>query len=77
MNAKRRKQLANAVEVLNNVLVLLEEVTADEQEAYDNLPDNLNDTDRATNMQENVDDMEDASSSLQDIIDQLQDIIDR
>lgn len=77
MNEKRRKQLANAVEVLNNVLELLEEVTADEQDAYDNLPESIQDSDRGEAMQENVDDMEDASSSLQDIIDQLQDIIDR
>ena len=77
MNAKRRKQLANAVEVLNNVLELLEEVTADEQDAYDNLPESIQDSERGDAMQENVDEMEDASSSLQDIIDQLQDIIDR
>lgn len=77
MNAKRRKQLANAIEVLNNVLELLEEVTTDEQDAYDNLPESIQDSERGEAMQENVDDMEDASSSLQDIIDQLQDIIDR
>lgn len=77
MNAKRRKQLANAVEVLNNVLGLLEEVTTDEQDAYDNLPESIQDSDKGEAMLENVDDMEDASSSLQDIIDQLQDIIDR
>lgn len=77
MNAKRRKQLANAVEVLNNVLELLEEVTADEQDAYDNLPESIQESERGETMQENVDDIEDASSSLQDIIDQLQGIIDR
>lgn len=77
MNAKRRKQLANAVEVLNNVLELLEEVTADEQDAYDNLPESIQESERGETMQENVDDIENASSSLQDIIEQLQEIINR
>lgn len=77
MNKYRRSILKSVIERLETAIQKIESVKEDEQEAYDNLPDNLNDTDRANDMYENVDDMEDAVSSLQDIIDQLQEIIDR
>lgn len=77
MNKARRKWLTDTIEMLEQAMLELENIRDDEQEAYDNLPESIQDSERGEAMQENVDDMEDASSNLQDIIDQLQDIIDR
>lgn len=77
MNKARRKWLTDTIEMLEQAKQELENISDDEQEAYDNLPESIQDSERGETMQENVDDIEDASSSLQDIIDQLQEIIDR
>lgn len=77
MNKARRKWLEdiyNRLEVLKDEL---ENLSVEEQDAYDNLPESLQDSERGDAMEENVSDIDDAASSIEEIMDTIQDIIDR
>jgi hypothetical protein len=77
MNKARRKWLEdiyNRLEVLKDEL---ENISAEEQDAYDNLPEGIQDSERGDAMEENVSDIDDAASSIEEIMDTIQDIIDR
>ena len=75
MNKKRRKileEIANKVEELRESLQgLLDE----EQEAYDNMPENLQVSERGCYMYDGISSMEESVSTLDDIADNLRDII--
>ncbi len=77
MNKTRRKWIVNLVQRLYDVQSEVDSIAEEEQEAYDNLPDNLNDTDRANDMYENVDDLQDISNDIEDIIDRLNEVLER
>lgn len=74
MNNQRRKEIAKAVAMLDDVNDILDGVNCDENDAYDNMPENLQDSDRASNMQDNIDKLDDACSSISEIIDSLNEI---
>ena len=69
MNAERRKRiravltsLDNIVDLINDAYTEIDEVSADEQAAYDNLPDSIQQSERGERMEE-------VASSLADIAD--------
>ena len=74
MNNQRRKEIAKAVAMLDDVYDILDDVNCDENDAYDNMPENLQDGDRAFNMQDNIDKLDNACSSINEIIDSLNEI---
>ena len=65
MNKSRRKALAQIIEQIEALETALEELTAEEQDALDNIPDSLAQSDRANSLQEAVDAMESAAVSLE------------
>ena len=77
MNAERRKELSRIIEKLEAQLDAIETVKDEEEECYDNLPEQLQDTERGEAMQENYEDLDSIYDDLQDIIDRIQDVIDR
>ena len=75
MNKARRKRLQ---EILNQIEVLqmdVDTVRDEEQDAYDNLPESIQYSERGEQMQEYADQIEEAYQSLQEAIDTLTDII--
>ena len=74
MNNQRRKEIAKAVAMLDDVYDILDDVNCDENDAYDNMPENLQDGDRAFNMQDNIDKLDNACSSINEIMDSLNEI---
>jgi len=77
MNKARRKWLQTVIDQLEAQKMEIDSIQEEEQEALDNLPDNLNCTDMAANMEENADGLGDAASDLEDIISNLQEILER
>ena len=61
MNSKRREQV-------RAIYYQIEELAGQEQDAKDNLPDNIQDSERAEQMQENVDELQEAYDLLEGII---------
>lgn len=86
MNKARRKELAQIVAKLEELDALREEIREriasvldDEQDAFDNLPENLQDGENGQQMQECIDTMENVTGELdlidiEDLADQLRDI---
>lgn len=89
MNKQRRNTLEKLILKLEDIRELFQEVKDDiesikdeEQEAMDNIPESLQETDRYYNMDENVSDLDyamdvDYDSAIDEIQEYLQNCIDR
>ena len=66
MNAQRRKQLAEAITLLYKAQEIIEWVKDEEEEAYDNLPESIQYSDRGEQMSDNVDNLGEISDNLID-----------
>lgn len=75
MNARRRKDLEQAISMLEQAREIIECTREEEQEAYDNLPESIQVGDRACRMYENFDNLEETSSAIDDIIESINEII--
>ena len=68
MTKYRRKQLAKAVELLQEAQQIIEEVKDEEQEAFDNLPEPLQYSERGEAMEEAISELEEVCDSMDGII---------
>ena len=87
MNKARRKELAAIIEKLEQLDALreeirerLEDIRDDEQDAFDNMPESLQESERGEQMQEYIDIMENVTSELdlidiEDLVSQVEEII--
>ena len=66
MNAARRKILAKALAMVTEARDLIEEAKCGEEEAYDNMPESLQESERGETMQDYIAAMEDAIMSLEE-----------
>lgn len=73
MNAKRRKEILKAIDLINEAREILEYVAEEEQEAFDNLPESLQYSERGDRMQEVADGINDVCRELEDQISNLED----
>lgn len=71
MNKERRKLLDDISSRLNDIRDDLENVKSAEQEARDGLPENMQDGERATAMDDAIQEMEDADNELSDVVDRI------
>jgi hypothetical protein len=71
MNANRRKQLAEAIAKIEEARTLIEIVRDEEQDAFENMPEGLQSSERGEKMETAVSRMEDSLSELDCIVDAL------
>jgi len=74
MNNARRKQIAELVEQIDNLKTSLEDIQNDEECYRDEMPENLQGSERFENSEEASDMMEAAMDSLGEAADNLTDI---
>ena len=72
MNKTRRKEIEKILEVLDSIRTDVESILDAEQEAFENIPESLEGTDRYEQAEEAVSNLDDALSSLEDAIDSLE-----
>ena len=77
MNKARRKAIEEIIDQMGTLKEQIESVCEEEQEAYDNLPESIQYSERGEAMSETASDLEDAASSIDDVMSTLQDIIER
>lgn len=70
MNNKRRKEIANAIRQIENVV---SSILADEEEAFDNMPESLQGSERGDMSQEAQDNLSGAVDALEEAISCLED----
>ena len=71
MNKQRRKSLKDLIEQLQEIRCELEYLFDEEQSAYDNMPESLQDSERGEAMSEGLDVLIEAYETLDDLIEQL------
>lgn len=74
MNNKRRKQIGLAIEKIEEASNILQEVLDDEEEAFDNMPENLQGSIRGAESQEAIDLLGSSIDNLEDLINDLEGI---
>ena len=75
MNKERRKQVMKIVKELEKIKSDIESVMEDEQCAYECLPENLQNSMRASNMEEAIDILDNAASSVDDVVNYLEEVV--
>lgn len=75
MNKPRRKELEKALSLLGQAQDIIEAVKDDETDAYENLPESFQESERGEQMSEYIDSMDESLSYLDDIADMINDII--
>lgn len=76
MNKERRKRLQKVIDKLEELGEELHDICSEEEDAYDNMPEGLQQADRGQQMYENIDEISDMECELNDWISRLQDIVD-
>lgn len=77
MNKDRRKRLAAIAETIEEQMSELEYVRDEEQEAFDNLPESLQYSDRGSEMEDGISEIDDIYNDLEDIRDRIQELCER
>ena len=82
MNNDRRKQLKSVAKRLGTIAdaleeqqILLEQIYDDESEAFDNMPESLQQSDRGIEMEEGIGTLEEQKDDLANMADNLHEII--
>lgn len=71
MNNIRRKEIRRIEAELQTLLGDIDSVKDEEQEAFDNMPEGLQASDRGEEMEQNISNLEDVVCNIQEAIDNL------
>ncbi len=74
MNAARRKELKRALEMLDAAKSILEQVAEEEQDAYDNLPESIQDSERGEQIYDNADTLSGYMDDLDDMMSAIEEM---
>lgn len=72
MNAKVRNEIAKHIVSLNEIKDKVESIMENEQEKYDNMPEGLQDSERADEMLDVIDNLDSAVSSIEEAVEYLE-----
>ena len=75
MNKARRSKLDKAYRYLSTAEEIVTEVLEQEQDAFDNLPENLQDSQMACSMEDAISALEDVSDAISEAIQNITEII--
>lgn len=71
MNKIRRKNLQTSIDRLEDIKADLEEITYEEEEYRDNIPENLQSSEKYERAYEACDNLNDAADTLNEVIDSI------
>lgn len=75
MNKNRRKEIESIIEELENLGSRIEAVKEEEDNAFDNMPESLQYSEKGELMEQNVEDLDEAFNSLSEVVEGLQEIL--
>ena len=76
MNRARRKKLGEIIDQLEYLREDLDAVASEERDAYENLPESLQESDRGCAMEEAADELDEISMELDCLKDRVQSVYD-
>ena len=71
MNKQQRKRLNELIEQVEGIVTEIEEMAEEEQDKYDNYPENMQNSDQATAIEEAADNLREAASDLSNWCDEV------
>lgn len=71
MNDSRRKRLTKAYEMIETAQMLIAEVKDEEQEAFDNMSEGLQQTEKAQRMEEVATELDSLGDTLTDVLGEI------
>lgn len=74
MNKQRRMELGEVSDLLDEAASRLAEIRSDEQDAFDNMPEGLQNSSRGDAMIEAMDTMDDIMSDIEDVKTKISDL---
>lgn len=75
MNKNRRKEIESIIEELESLGSRIEAVKEEEDDAFNNIPESLQYSEKGELMEQNVEDLDEAFNSLSDVVEELQEIL--
>ena len=75
MNNKRRAEIRKIHMALETILSDIERIKGEEELAYENMPENLQYSDRGEASQEAIDCLEEVYNNMEEIIDLLEEVV--
>lgn len=75
MNNIRRKKLKESKKMIENAIMIITDVENEEQESRDNLPDSLQDSQCASDMDDNISELEEIISNAEDVVSAIECLI--
>lgn len=72
MNKNRRKQIAEAIQKIEEAKTLLEIARDEEQDAFDNMPEGIQSSGRGETMEAAITSMDEAIDEIDNIVESLQ-----
>lgn len=75
MNAARRKRLEKVISTLENMLDEIDNVKNEEMEAFENLPEGLQESERGEQMRDNAYNLDMAWNDLDNVIEQIREVV--
>ncbi len=72
MNQDKRKELAKAIELLEEAKTIIEDIQNQEQECFDNLSENLQQSERGQRFEEIASQLGDAVCNIDDLISEVE-----
>lgn len=74
MNNIRRLQIKRIIQLIEQAQSILDEVFDDEQAAFDNMPDNFQQSSKGEQIEDNLDNIQNAMDLIEDVRDILSNI---
>ena len=75
MNKERRQKIGKIIERLEDIAAELEAIAEEERDAFDNLPESIQYSERGEAMEAAADDLEDVSGEVSDLASRLEELI--
>jgi chaperonin cofactor prefoldin len=72
MNNQRRKEIKKIIDRLDIIKNEIEQICNDEEDYHDNIPENLQDSDRAMSSEEAIDNLNEVLENIENAIDNLE-----
>ena len=75
MNKERRKRLEKVISQLEDLQVEVASIQEEEQEAFDNMTEGLQNSERGQGIQENADNLESVDIDFENLLDALREVL--
>ena len=77
MNKERRNRLGDVIDKLEELQAEVASIAEEEREAYDNMPEGLQESEKGQQISENADDLDSIDSDFESLLDTLRELSER